>query len=62
VASRRPSDPPSAIGLPVTTALATCPTWLEYVSIIHAMIRSLVPTSGAGTSTCGPTKLTISCM
>ena len=37
---------------------------LEHLSrrYIQPMIFSLVPTSGAGTSMCGPTKFTISCM
>jgi hypothetical protein len=29
VASRRPSDPPISIGLPVTTDVEVCPTCIE---------------------------------
>ena len=54
VALTRPSDPPSSIGLPVTTPVAVAPVFIEYVSIIHAMICALVLTSGAGMSLCGP--------
>ena len=54
----RPSVPPLATGLPVTTPLTICfcaePTMFEYVSIIHAMVWPLVPTSGAGMSYSGP--------
>ena len=46
----RPSEPPSEIGLPVTTPVAVWPWFIEYVSIIHAMICSFVFTSGAGMS------------
>ena len=56
----RPSDPPSEIGLPVTTPVAVPPTFIEYVSIIHAMICSLVLTSGAGISLFGPMMMPIS--
>ncbi len=57
VASLRPREPPSSIGFPVTTAVVACPTCIEYVSITHAMVCSLVPTSGAGTSRSGPSQL-----
>ena len=51
-ACRRDDD-----GLPVTTPLrllVAAPTMFEYVSIIHAMVWPLVPTSGAGMSYSGP--------
>ena len=48
VASTRPRLPPSAIGLPVTTPVAVEPSFMEYVSIIQAMVWALVFTSGAG--------------
>src|SRR5947209_138961 len=54
VASRRPSDPPISTGLPVTTAVTVWRLCMEYVSMIHAITRSLVFTSGAGTSASGP--------
>jgi hypothetical protein len=54
VASRRPSEPPISTGFPVTTAVTVWRTCIEYVSITHAMTRSLVFTSGAGTSESGP--------
>jgi len=54
VALTRPSEPPRWIGLPVTTPVAVLPVFIEYVSIIQAMIWPLVPTSGAGMSRCGP--------
>ena len=58
VAFVRPSVPPLATGLPVTTPFTLCfcaaPTMFEYVSIIHAMVWLLVPTSGAGMSYSGP--------
>ena len=54
VASRRPSEPPSTTGLPVTMAVSVRPTCIEYVSITHAITCSLVLTSGAGTSLSGP--------
>ena len=54
VASRRPRLPPSEIGLPVTTPVDVRPWLTENVSIIHAMIRSSVLTSGAGMSLSGP--------
>src|SRR6266700_2485088 len=56
VASRRPRDPPSSMGLPVTTAVVACPTCMEYVSITQAMVCSPVPTSGAGMSRSGPSQ------
>ena len=54
VASRRPSEPPISTGLPVTTAVTVWRLCMEYVSMIHAITRSLVLTSGAGTSESGP--------
>ncbi len=54
VASRRPRDPPRFTGLPVTTAVYVCPTCIEYVSMIHAIVCSFVFMSGAGTSFSGP--------
>ena len=60
VAFTRPSEPPRWIGLPVTTPVAVAPTFMEYVSIIHAMICALVFTSGAGMSRCGPMMMPIS--
>ncbi len=54
VASWRPAEPPTDSGLPVTTPSAECPTFMEYVSMIQAMIWSSVPTSGAGMSRSGP--------
>ena len=58
VALARPSVPPLATGLPVTTPLTVClfaaPTMFEYVSIIHAIVWLFVPTSGAGMSYSGP--------
>ncbi len=54
VASRRPREPPISTGLPVTTAVTVWRLCMEYVSMIHAIIRSLVLTSGAGTSESGP--------
>src|SRR5919106_1556541 len=47
VASRRPSDPPISTGLPVTTAVTVWRLCMEYVSMIHAITRSFVFTSGA---------------
>jgi hypothetical protein len=38
----------------VTTAVTVCRACMEYVSMIHAITRSLVFTSGAGTSESGP--------
>ena len=60
VASRRPSEPPISTGLPVTTEVEVWPTCIEYVSENHAMICSLVLTSGAGTSLSGPIESMIS--
>ena len=54
VADVRPSDPPKTMGLPVTTPGTEKPAFTEYVSIIQAMLRSSVPTSGAGISRSGP--------
>ena len=58
VALSRPSVPPEATGLPVTTPLTLClfttPTVFMYVSMAHAMVCALVPTSGAGMSYSGP--------
>src|SRR5207237_772682 len=54
VASCRKSEPPSEIGLPVTISGTACPTCIEYVSIIQAIVCSLVAMSGAGMSSCGP--------
>ncbi len=62
VASRRPSEPPSSTGLPVTMLGTVWPMCTEYVSIIHAMTCSFVPRSGAITSTCGPMNGIISCV
>lgn len=54
VASRRPSEPPISTGLPVTTDVTVWRMCIEYVSMIHAITRSFVLTSGAGTSESGP--------
>jgi hypothetical protein len=54
VASRRPNEPPISTGLPVTTAVTVWRACMEYVSMIHAITRSFVFTSGAGTSESGP--------
>ena len=54
VASRRNTEPPIEIGLPVTTSGTTWPICIEYVSIIHAIVCSFVAMSGAGMSMCGP--------
>ena len=54
VASCRNSEPPSAIGLPVTISGTANPRCIEYVSIIHAIVCSFVAMSGAGMSSCGP--------
>ena len=56
----RPSDPPSGIGLPVTTAGDVYPTCIEYVSMIQAIVWELVFTSGAGMSFSGPMMMLIS--
>ena len=42
------------MGLPVTTPVAVEPVFIEYVSIIQAMVCSLVFTSGTGMSLLGP--------
>ena len=60
VALTRPSEPPRCSGLPVTTPVAVVPVFIEYVSIIQAMIWPLVLTSGAGMSRCGPMMMPIS--
>jgi len=60
VASTRPSEPPRSTGLPVTTPVAVEPVFIEYVSIIQAMIWPLVFTSGAGMSLEGPMMMPIS--
>ena len=54
VASRRKTEPPIEIGLPVTISGTAWPTCIEYVSIIHAIVCSFVAMSGAGMSSCGP--------
>jgi hypothetical protein len=56
VASRRPSEPPSATGLPVTTAVTV---WRAVHRVrVHdpAIVCSFVFMSGAGTSLSGPMK------
>jgi hypothetical protein len=45
------------MGFPVTTAVTVWRMCMEYVSMTHAMTRSLVLTSGAGTSESGPSVL-----
>src|SRR3954469_8671745 len=60
VASRRPRDPPTLSGLPVTTPSTECPLFIEYVSKIQAITDGSVPTSGAGMSFSGPISLMIS--
>ena len=60
VASLRPSEPPSEIGLPVTTPGTVYPTCIEYVSMIQAIVWALVLTSGAGMSRSGPIRTSIS--
>ncbi len=60
VASSRPSEPPTASGLPVTTLSTECPWFIEKVSKIQAITAGLVPTSGAAMSFSGPISLTIS--
>ena len=54
VALSRPSVPPDATGLPVTTPFTLClftmPTVFMYVSMAQAMVCALVPMSGAGMS------------
>ena len=54
VAVDRPSEPPMLTGLPVTTPGTVYPALTEYVSMIHAMVCSSVPMSGAGMSLSGP--------
>ena len=54
VASRRPAEPPTISGLPVTTPGTLLPCVIEYVSIIQAIVCSSVPRSGAGISRSGP--------
>ena len=54
VASWRKTEPPIEIGLPVTISGTAWPRCIEYVSIIHAIVCSLVAMSGAGMSSCGP--------
>ena len=54
VASCRKTEPPMATGLPVTISGTAWPTCIEYVSIIQAIVCSLVAMSGAGMSCCGP--------
>ena len=51
---RATTDPPIEIGLPVTISGTRSPSCIEYVSIIQAMVCSLVPMSGAGMSRSGP--------
>src|SRR5581483_10583569 len=50
VASARKTDPPIAIGFPVTISGTAWPTCIEYVSIIHAIVCSSVAMSGAAMS------------
>ena len=54
VASFRPREPPMLSGFPVTTAVTVWRICMEYVSMIQAMVCSLVLMSGAGTSFSGP--------
>ncbi len=54
VASGRSTEPPTESGLPVTISGTAWPTCIEYVSIIQAIVCSLVAMSGAGMSRCGP--------
>jgi hypothetical protein len=54
VAVARPSEPPTAIGLPVTTAGIVYPEFTEYVSMTQLIVCSVVPTSGAMMSRSGP--------
>ena len=60
VAAPRPLEPPTERGLPVTTPGTEYPTFIEYVSMIQAMICSSVPMSGAGISRSGPIRGRIS--
>jgi len=52
--------PPIDNGLPVTIPPWNCPDVIDSVSIIHAMTRPSVLTSGAGTSRSGPSNGEIS--
>ncbi|OIQ79694.1 hypothetical protein GALL_385660 [mine drainage metagenome] len=54
VAVARPSDPPTASGLPVATPGIVKPRLTEYVSMTQAIVCSLVPMSGARMSRSGP--------
>jgi hypothetical protein len=54
VAFSRPSEPPMSTGLPVTMAGTAWPTFIEYVSMNHAMVCAFVLTSGAGMSMFSP--------
>ena len=58
VADRRPSEPPSSTGFPVTTP-GSYPANLAYSSTIHAMTSGPVLTSGAGMSSRGPMNICI---
>ena len=60
VASFRPAEPPSGIGLPVTTPSVEYPCVIENVSMIHAMCCGVVYTSGAGMSRSWPRTIAIS--
>jgi hypothetical protein len=60
VASLRPKEPPRGMGFPVTTPGTVRPTFMEKVSIIQAISRSPVFTSGAGMSRSGPSRMPIS--
>ena len=60
MAPSRPTDPPMESGFPVTTPSTEWPTFIEYVSKIHAITCAFVPTSGAGMSFSGPISLMIS--
>src|SRR5206468_13033285 len=60
VASSRPSDPPIARGLPVTTPGTAKPLAIEIVSMIQAIVWSSVYTSGAGMSFSRPMMIEIS--
>jgi hypothetical protein len=53
-ASARPTEPPIAVGLPVTTPGTEKPRCIDTVSMIQAIVWALVPTSGAGMSESGP--------
>ena len=56
VASLRKTEPPIETGFPVTISGTAYPICIEYVSIIQAIVCSLVAMSGAGMSDCGPMK------